>query len=134
MGRIVIAVIAGMIVAVAVVAGIEALSHTMFPPPPGTDLSDPAQMAALMDNIPLVAKIAVMIAWFLGPLAGGIVAVRIARKAWPAWVVAALIVYGGIYTIVQIPHPLWMQAGAVLLPALAARLAGRSIANRRELI
>ena len=48
--KIVLGVVAGIVVAFLCVAGIETVGHLAFPPPPGTDLTDPAQVARIMEN------------------------------------------------------------------------------------
>lgn len=64
----------------------------VFPPPKGVDLNDPDQLGAIMSEIPLGAKIAVLVAWGLGTFGGGLVGVFLSgRKAWPATVVALVI-------------------------------------------
>ena len=47
--------IAGVIAGIVIVFGAEAVGHMIFPPPEGVDLSDPEQLAAIMDQIPLGA-------------------------------------------------------------------------------
>jgi len=76
-------VLAGLAALVVVVWIVEAVGHGIWPPPPGVNLADPAQLAGLMDKIPLAAKIAVVAAWFLGAIAGAWVANRVARWALP---------------------------------------------------
>jgi hypothetical protein len=82
-------------------------------------------MATLMDRIPIGARLAVVVAWFLGALAGAWTAMRVARWQPAGWIVVALLVAGGMATLVQIPHPLWMQACAIGLPLLAGWIATR---------
>lgn len=121
--RSILGVIAGTVSAVAIVLAVETVGHLLYPPPPGTDLSDPAALAKIIDVLPAGALVAVMIAWIAGALGGGAVAAAIARRPWPAWVVGALMLAGGLWSMVVIPHPVWMQAGlapATLLPAWIA--------------
>lgn len=114
-----LAVIAGLIVGVIVIMIVEAIGHMIYPPPEGVDLKDPAQLAAIMDSIPLGAKIAVLVAWGLGIFAGGVTAVKISGgKTWPAKAIAAILFAGAIATMFMIPHPVWMIAGAVVVTLL----------------
>ena len=115
-------VVAGIGVAVTVVAVVEPLGHMLFPPPAGLDLANPADQARLMAVIPLGAKLAVVAAWFLGTLAGAWAALRLGGWASAAWAVAAVMVTLGLITTQLFPHPVWMVAAAVLLPLLAAWL------------
>jgi hypothetical protein len=123
--RIVGAILAGAVIAMLCVAGIEMIGHLVFPPPPGTDLTDPAQVARLMENVPAAALAFVAAAWFIGALGGAWAANRIAGRALAGWVVVLLVLGAGLYTMIQIPHPGWMWAMAVALPLIAGWLAQR---------
>jgi hypothetical protein len=116
---------AGLVVAFLCVWLIEALGHSIFPLPTGTDVTDPADQARLMETMPFAAKAVVLIAWFVAALAGGWVGNRIAERALPGWIVAILIIAAGVATMVMIPHPAWMWAGGIILPLLGAWLAQR---------
>ena len=123
--RLVLGVIAGFVVAILCVLAIEALGHSLYPPPAGIDATDPADQKRLMAVMPDAAKAFVIAGWFLGALLGGLVANKVARRALAGWIVAALIVAGGAYSMVAFPHPMWMIVGGVLLPLVAAWLAQR---------
>lgn len=118
-------VVAGVIALAITVWIVEAISHMAWPPPPGTDLSDPATLAGLMDKIPLSAKIAVVVAWFLGAGVGAWTARRIALWSMAGWIVVALGICFGVATLFMIPHPVWMQASAVVAPLLGGWVATR---------
>ena len=131
MNRAVFATIGGVLVGIAIVFGAEMVGHMIYPPPEGTNLSDPEQLRAIMDEIPLGAKIAVLIAWGLGTFGGGTVGVLLSgRKAWPAGVVALVMLTAAGVTLFAIPHPIWMVAGTLVVTIvawfLATRLAARS--------
>jgi len=123
--KIVLGVVAGCVVAIACIFGIEAIGHMVFPPPAGTDLTDPAQLARLMEIMPTAALAFVLAAWFLGTLTGAWVADRVAKRALAGWIVALLVIAGGVYTMMTIPHPAWMWAAGIGLPLVAAWLAQR---------
>lgn len=123
--RIVAGIVVGAVIAVLCVAGIEMVGHLAFPPPPGTDLTDPAQVARIMENVPWAALAFVAAAWFIGALAGSWVANLIAKRALAGWIVVALVLAAGIYTMTTIPHPAWMWAMGIALPLIAGWLAQR---------
>jgi hypothetical protein len=109
------AVAAGVVAGAIVIFIVEGAGHMIFPPPDGVNLKDPAALAGIMESIPLGAKIAVLVAWFAGILAGGSAALYIGRRWAPvAWVVAAALFGMAAVTMIQIPHPLWMMIGAVV--------------------
>jgi hypothetical protein len=83
-----------------------------------------------MEIIPFGAKIAVVVAWFLGALAGAATARKIATVKWPAWIVAAFMIGASFWTTTMFPHPSWLVACAVVLPLLALTLAGRLVPLR----
>lgn len=133
MARTILGVVAGMLVCVAVIMGIEALGHLAWPPPPGLDPSEPADIAALMATAPPGAMALVVVAWIVSSFAGGFVAARIARgrPRLAAVLVSALVVAGVVAMIVAIPrHPYWMSALGLLLPVPAALL-GAALARPR---
>jgi len=106
--------LAGLVAGVVIIFVVEMLGHVLYPPPEGVDLKDPAQLEALMGTIPLGAKIAVLIAWGLGVFGGGAAAVSISGGVrWPAAVVAVVLLGFAAMTMIEIPHPAWMVAGAL---------------------
>ncbi len=123
----IIGAILGIIVAVVVVGLVEMAGHTIFPPPEGLDITNPEDQARLMEVIPTGAKVAVMVAWFIGSFAGIFAARKIGATSWPSWLVTALMIAASVYTTTLFPHPIWMVAGALLLPIAALLLAGRMI-------
>lgn len=134
MGRKILAALAGIIVAVAVVAIVETISHLLYAPPPGTDMSDPKAVEALVRGLPTGAFVWVLAAYLAGTFAGGFTAARIARAAtaWQAGIVGALVLAFAVTNLVVIPfHPTWFMVAAVIgIPAaawLAARTARRVI-------
>ena len=48
---------------------------------------------------------------------------QIARNRIAPWIVAAFIVAGGLFSFANVPHPLWMMVGGVVLPGHAPNIA-----------
>ena len=128
--RSLLAVVAGVIAAMLVIGGVEAVGHAIFPPPEGLDLSRVEDQARMMAVIPFEAKLIVVAAWFLGSLAGACAAIAIARRVLPAWIVAVAIAGLGLWTTQMFPHPDWMLASAVVLPLVAVLVAKRLMMRR----
>jgi predicted naringenin-chalcone synthase len=126
--RKVVAVVAGLVVAMLVVMIAEGAGHAIFPPPEGLDITKPEDQARLMEVIPLGAKIAVVVAWFLGATAGAATAMTLGKDAMPGWIVGLVLVALSLVTTQMFPHPLWMMVAAVALP-----LAGVLVAKRLAL-
>ena len=103
--RTAVGVVAGIVVAWLVIVLSQLLSAALYPPPPGTDLTDPAVLADFINAAPVTAMACVIAGYAL----------------------AALL--GVILNYTMIPHPTWMLVSGVLLPLpmawLGARLAGR---------
>jgi hypothetical protein len=130
--RTILGVVLGAIVAVIVVGVVEGVGHTIFPPPPGVNLTDPAQMATVMSRITFPAKIAVLLAWVLGTLAGASAGDVIAgRRAWAGRIVTLVVLALSIFNMITIPHPVWFMIAAVLGILAAGALADRAFGKPR---
>lgn len=115
--------LAGIVAGVALVFLLETISTMIYPTPPGLASGDPEQLARLVHQMPLGAKIAVLVAWAAASFGGATVAGWITRRRWPALVVAAFLLAGGMWTMIEIPHPLWMMVAgiiALIVPAIGA--------------
>ncbi len=122
-------VIAGVVALGLVVWVVEAVSHTIWPMPAGIGPTDPAQLATVMDLVPLAAKIAVVVAWFLGAVVGAWVGARVAQWPVAGWIVVAIGICFGVMTLFMIPHPMWMQAAAILAPLAGGWVATKLVSN-----
>ncbi|MEZ5924168.1 MAG: hypothetical protein R3D57_07265 [Hyphomicrobiaceae bacterium] len=127
--RIILGIFAGFIAAAVIVLAIESLGHLIFPPPPGIDLANPEALASIIDQLPIGALVAVIIAWFAGAFGGGATAAKISRLSWSAWVVGTFMLAGGLWSMLVIPHPLWMKLALAPATLVPAWLAGRMFAR-----
>ena len=123
--RVVLGVVAGVVVAFLCIWAIEAVGHSLFPTAEGVDFGDPEQVARMVESLPAMAFLFVLGGWFLGSLLGAWAANAIARRGRAGWIVALLVVAGGVATMAMIPHPVWMWAGGIVLPLAAGWLAQR---------
>ncbi len=123
--RMILGIVAGVVVGGLVVFVVEGAGHAMFPPPAGTDLSDPEAMKTLIASLPAGAIVMVLLGWFLGALAGAVTAKAIAKRDLAAWIVGCLFIALTASNFIYIPHPAWMMAAGVALPLLAAWIATR---------
>lgn len=124
--RAVLAVVAGIIVAMVLIAIIESIGLSLHPAPPGADPSDPEAMRAYVAGLPARALLLVLAAWLIGAYVGGVVAASIARRPDPrpfTFAVAFVVLAGALYNLLTIPHPVWMLPAAALGIPLAAVLA-----------
>lgn len=125
-----LAIIAGVVVGGFVVSWSEAAGHSLYPPPSGFNIKDPADLQRLIDVLPIQAKLLIVAAWFLGAFSGAWTAIRISGESRAGWVVGLIFAVLSIMTVVSIPHPIWMTVCAVILPFAAAWLALRLSNNR----
>lgn len=130
--RTILAILAGLLVALATIIALEYLGMSLFPVPAGVTLQDEADLARLVAEATTGKLLWVVLGWALAALSGGWTAARLSRahRRIAALCVAGLIVAGVGVTVATIPHPGWMVAAGLLLPLplawLAARLATRA--------
>ena len=123
--RIALGIIAGIIVMVVVVFGVEFVGQQLYPLPAGLNVWDSEAMARYIETMPTQAMAFVALAWFLGALAGAFVANKIAQRAIAGWVVGILVVVFALFNLFTYPHPTWMWVAGIALPLVAAMLARR---------
>jgi hypothetical protein len=126
--RLVLGVIAGLVVMYVVIAGVEYVSHTLYPPPPGLSPTNTADIGAVLAAAPAAALALIVVAWVVGAFAGGYVAAKISR-AWPrtaAIVIGLFVLLGVVGMILMAPgHPTWMAILGLVLPVPMALLGAR---------
>jgi uncharacterized membrane protein YdcZ (DUF606 family) len=114
-------IIAGLIVGLiaTILVGIVGVGATLSGPV-NADISDPRQVVEAFANMSSGPKIALMLAWFAGGLAGALVAKLISRRSWAAWTVAILIALYVVLNTLVLPLPGWMQALSIAAPLIGA--------------
>lgn len=124
--RTVLSVLAGVVVAVLLVFVMEKVGHYVFPPPPDVDFGDPESLKTLAGRMPFGALLSVILAYGVGAFTGGTVAIHLSRLhvAWPAWVVAGVVLLFAVLTMLSFPHPVWFMVMAVLVIPAAGYGAG----------
>lgn len=125
MVRRMIAVLAGIAVAVVLVTLVQKLGHNLYPPPADMDPTDQAFMQAYVASLPWGPLAFVIASYLVATLIGGWIAVAIAgeRPLLFSGIVAAFMLAGAIFNVVMIPHPVWFTLAAVVGILLAALLA-----------
>lgn len=128
--RMLIALLGGIVLALAGVSAFDALSHALYPPPPGLDFKDPAVLTGYVESMPFAAKAIVAAGWFVAPFLGAMAAIWIARDTMPGWIVAAVFLAAATMNLILIPHPQWMVIACFALPGLAAMFAQLALSGR----
>ena len=140
-------VVVGAIVGVLVVWIVETLNFVVNGPLPDKPFSerlelmkkmteDPQVMKAWVDEMPLSALVVVQVAWSLGAFLGGGACALIAGRArlLHAGIIGALILVATVINFFQMKslldysHPPWLMATGVLLPIPSSLLAGWFVA------
>ncbi len=115
------AVLAAFAVNLLVVGTAEWGLSRAFPPPPGVNLSDPAQLEAFMNGMPLAAYLGLLLGWTLGAIGASATAYFIAeRRVWAAFVGAGINLLGVLASVATLPHPLWVAAVGLIAPLMVA--------------
>ena len=129
MFRRIAAVVAGLPGSVALIMAVQALSVRLYPPPPGTDFADPAELMAQ----PLGALLMVELSYVAGSLAGGALAGLVApnRTRGPLLVVGGLLTLAGFANLTALPHPLWFAVLSTLTYVPCVFLGAAAVARRR---
>ena len=127
MGRTIVAVLAGVISAWVVIMLFEFAGASVYPPPPGSDLSDADQLRAYIASAPAAAMSFVLAGWAAGAFLGGWVAAKLSHRhrLGGALAVGAVVLAGVMANAVMVPHPPWFTVLGLLLPLPAAWLAAR---------
>lgn len=114
----------GVVVAMLTITAVEFLGHQAYPPPPGLNPMDPADMERILGLLPVGAKWFIVGAWTCGAFLGGLAAALVARHPRIAVLVPALLVMAAVIMVsLQMPaHPRWMAVAGLLLPIPAALL------------
>jgi hypothetical protein len=133
--RTVVAWLVGVVTALAVVVGIEALADVVYPTPDRIDLSDADDVREYVGALPVGAFLFVLGAWIAGTFSGGLVAAFIARSSphLAASGIGVVILLAAAANLAAIPHPPWFVWAAMIGVPLAAWTAG-IVASRTQRI
>jgi hypothetical protein len=133
--RTILSVVAGIVVAFAIVFASDALFHALIPSaPPPADTGDREAMGAYVAGQPSSVLVALLAGWTLAAFAGSALAARLARRGeWPGWVVTSLFLFATAANFLMVPHPSWMVTlgvAAILVAGWAGSRIGARTAPR----
>lgn len=118
--RNILAVLGAIVANVLLVTLCEMVLTKAFPPPPGLNLGDPAQLKLFAQSMPVAALAMLLAGWAAGAFGSAAAGFLIARRTWAAWVGPAFNLLGVIMSIMSIPHPLWVMVIGIVTPFVAA--------------
>jgi hypothetical protein len=123
-------IVAGVLMAVAVIIVVELVGHAIYPPPPGTNVDDPAAVARAAAQMPLGALLFVILGWTLGSFCGSYLAGAIGKRPGPAVTPGVLVFAAAIANMFQIPHAPWFWIVSLLLVGIAT-ISGAALGSRK---
>jgi hypothetical protein len=128
MGRTILGIVVGVLVAMAVVFATEWVIQLIAPAPADFNMRDPEQVRTRVASLPTWMIALVLVGYLVGTGLGSWAAVRIARTTalWPGLVVGAAIFLATLYNLMTIPHPIWFMGIAVVGIPIASWLGARS--------
>ena len=112
-----------------ILIGIVGIGLT-YTPPAGMNAGNPALVMEAFASMPTASKIALMVAWFGGGLAGAAIAKLIARASWAAWTVTLLIGAYVVLNSIVLPLPAWMQALSIAAPLIGGLIGNHLVRER----
>jgi hypothetical protein len=132
MGRVVLGILAGILIAGATVWAVEAIIQLIWSAPADFNMRDPEAVRARVASLPAIVIALVLVAWMVGTALGSWAAVRIGRlaAAWPGLIVGAVIFALTLYTLITIPHPMWFVPIALIGIPLASWIGAKGARGR----
>jgi hypothetical protein len=115
MGRKILAVVVGWIVAAVVIMIGQMLMATMWSPASTNIQNDPAALKAYVEGLPTQAFVVLIIVYAVASFAGGFIVTKMGRRFSQgmtlALIIATLLFVGGLLNFfVMVPyHPLWVS-------------------------
>ena len=113
--RNVVGAIAGIAVAVLTVMLFEWISHTIYPMPPGLEITDTEALNAFLAAAPITALLLVIAGSVLGTFDGVLVACLIGRThtSYLALLIGVLMLAGTATNLIMYRHPTWFSVTIV---------------------
>ena len=127
----ILAVLAGIVLGMFVITGVESIIPLVYPLPQAVDPKDLEAMRTMLAGMPTGVFVILMSGWILGALAGGLLAARLAstwfhrRPMAHALAVGVLQSVGAVANFVMLPHPTWVLVGGLFVFIPMALLGGR---------
>ena len=118
------AVIAALVVMLIVVASIQWLGHSVYPPPEGLDIRDKDAVASAMASAPFGALAFVLLSYAVATFlaAGTATTISLRHKRAVAIVIGLVMLVLAAINLFVLPHPTWMVVAGLLLPLPVALL------------
>lgn len=131
MGRKILAILAGIVSALVVIAAIEFASHLVYTPLADMDMNDPGAAQQFIADLPVGAFLSELLAYGAATFVGGWVACRVAKEKPLRYAggIGAVVMLAALANSIMIPHPLWFTFAVIVLMPLMAAVASRVAAS-----
>lgn len=128
------ATLAGLVVSIGVIMAVQAVGHSIWPAPEGLDWNDPEVIRTYTSQLPFLALLFPIVSYFLGTLAGPLVASRIGTLQPLVYVgiIGIVLLAFTIANLIQIPHPVWFSVAAVAAVLIGGWLALQLAGSRNS--
>jgi len=119
------AIIGGIVIAFLTVMLVDMLNHTIYPPPPGLDFSDPDAIRPYLDTLPIGAFLLIMASSVVAACVGTLVAsyAGTIRPRNCAIIVGGMVFAATVANFILIQHPTWLAIATLLGVVVSAWLA-----------
>ena len=111
--KLIMSIIAGVIVAFALVFAVDYIVHSISPTGPAPDPDDREAIRAYVAAQPEANLAMLVVGWGLAVLGGAALASRLGQREWAGWVVGGLFLFATAANFLLIPHPGWMVFGSI---------------------
>jgi hypothetical protein len=131
--RSIVAMLAGIVVAILTFTLIEQLGHSIFPPPATINWNDSNAVKAFMDNQPVGSYLLVLAGWIIGSFAAAIITQKISQQSayiLPA-VLSALLLASAALNFFMLPRPVWFVVAGLIVFAPSV-FAGWTLSERGQ--
>ena len=117
MHRIIMGIIFGIIFGITVIGIIELIGYSVITSLEGFNPTDPDSISERIENISTLAIIFVLISWASGSFVGGVISAYLSKSysLFSPIIIGSVLMTAGIYTMMEIPHPLWFRAISVFM-------------------
>ena len=111
-----IGILAGFLVTLIVIGGIQAAGHKISPPPADLDFQDPVALREYVTQAPATELLWVPLAYLVGPFGGTLAAAWIVQEnsALMAAVIGLPMLAMGITMVRKYPGPAWFNVAALV--------------------
>jgi uncharacterized membrane-anchored protein len=126
--------LAGLAVSIGVIMAVQMVGHSLWPAPEGLDWSDAEVIRTYTSQLPFLALLFPVVSYFLGTLAGPLLASRIGTQQPLVFVgvIGIVVLAFTVANLIQIPHPTWFSVAAVAAVIIGGWLSLQLAGSRRR--